>query len=487
MNLKNLWLCLMLCLFATACQQNTSESSSTTEESSETKIPHVPGVLPDWAKNASIYEVNTRQFSTEGTFNAFAKSLPRIKEMGIDILWFMPIHPISMTNRKATPDIMIEEVKDPEEKKKYLGSPYSVSDYRAVNPELGTMDDFKSMMKQAHDLGLKVIIDWVPNHTGWDHQWLKDHKDWYTQDADGNVIKSPTLKGNPTDWYDVAELNFDNQDMRKAMIADLLFWINEVGIDGFRFDVAHDVPNDFWKTATNALYEVAPVFLLAEAQEASQMNDGYFHADYGWNIHHLLNGIAKGDHKASEIDDWMAQDEKDFQKGFHMQFTSNHDENTWAGTVFDRMGDGHKAFAVLAATFNGMPLVYCGQEAANKKRLEFFEKDNIDWGTYEYADFYKTLLDLKEKNKALWNGEHGGKLVKIPTGKDDSIYAFTREKDGDKVLVVINLSKNAQEFSLNCTDCRGTYNNVFSGMKEEIKEGQKMNLKSWGYLIFEGD
>jgi len=395
----------------------------------------------------------------------------------------MPIHPISLKNRKAKGDLLVSDISDPKEREKYHGSPYAVADYKKVNPKYGTEQDFQALIDKAHQLGMKVIMDWVPNHTGWDHQWLKDHKDWYTLDKDGNVIKSPTLKGNPTDWYDVAELNFDNQDMRKAMIADMLFWIDEVGIDGFRFDVAHDVPNDFWKTATDALYAAGPVFLLAEAQEASQMNDGYFHADYGWNIHHLLNGIAKGEHKASEIDDWMAQDQKDFTKGFHMQFTSNHDENTWAGTVFDRMGDGHKAFAVLAATFNGMPLVYSGQEAANKKRLEFFEKDNIDWGTYEYAGFYKTLLDLKEKNKALWNGKHGGPVVKIPTGKDDAIYAFTREKDGDKVLVVINLSKNAQDFALNCTGCTGSYNNVLGKGKMEIKEGQKMSMKAWEYLV----
>ena len=481
MNQINVWLGVFMCLLLSACQQSTSENSTITSE--PVKVTHIPGALPDWAKNAAIYEVNVRQYTPEGTFNAFAENLPRLKEMGIDLLWLMPIHPISMTNRKATPDIMIEEVKDVEEKKKYLGSPYSVSDYRAINPEFGTMADFKSMLKKSHDLGIKVIIDWVPNHTGWDHQWLKNHKDWYTLDEKGEVIKSPTLKGNPTDWYDTAELNFDNQDMRKAMIADMLFWVNEVGIDGFRFDVAHDVPNDFWKTATDALYKAAPVFLLAEAQEASQMNDGYFHADYGWNIHHLLNGIAKGDHKASDIDEWYAQDAKDFQKGFHMQFTSNHDENTWAGTVFDRMGDGHKAFAVLAATFNGMPLVYSGQEAANKKRLEFFEKDNIDWGTYEYAGFYKTLFDLKENNKALWNGKYGGPLVKIPTGKDDAIYAFTREKDDDKVLVIINLSKDVQDFALNCKNCAGTYNNVLGNGEMEIKAGQKMSMAGWEYLV----
>ena len=255
------------------------------------------GEMPSWGKNATIYEVNLRQYSEDGQVNSFATHLPRLKEMGVDILWFMPLHPISMTNRKATPEIMIEEIKDAKEQKKYLGSPYSVSDYRGFNPEYGTMDDFKKMLKLAHDLGMKVIIDWVPNHTGWDHQWIKDHPDWYTQ-VDGAIIKSPTLKGNPTDWYDTAELNFDNQDMRKTMIDDMLFWVNKIGIDGFRMDVAHDVPADFWKQASDALFAAGNIFMLAEGQEPDQVNNGYFHSDYGWDIHHIMNEVAKGEKPA---------------------------------------------------------------------------------------------------------------------------------------------------------------------------------------------
>ena len=458
-----------------SCQNNTDPSTPA-------EPTYTPGDLPEWAKNATIYEVNLRQYLEDASFLNFSKELPRLKKMGVDVLWFMPINPISMTKRKATPEIMIEEITDPEEKKKYLGSPYSVSDYRAVNPEYGTMDDFKSMLSEAHKLGMKVIIDWVPNHTGWDHQWIKHHPDWYTQ-VDGEIIKSPTLKGNPTDWYDVAELNFDNQEMRKAMIADMVFWIEEIGIDGFRMDVAHDVPSDFWKAASDSLYAAGNIFMLAEGQEADQINNGYFHADYGWDFHHLLNEIAKGEKMAHNIDEWLAKDRQNFKKGFHMMFTSNHDENTWAGTVFDRMGAGHKTFAVLCATFDGMPLVYSGQEAANFKRLEFFEKDVIEWGDYKYASFYTTLAELKHRNKALWNGEFGGQPQKIETSNANELYAFMREKDGDKVVVILNFSDKNQAFDMMGSGYAGEYTNVFSNAKFQLTDGMRMNIPAWGYMV----
>ena len=480
MNKYNLIFALIILSF-TACKQDKSSGENSTTKVETEK--HIAGQMPSWGKNATIYEVNLRQYSEDGQVNTFATHLPRLKKMGVDILWFMPLHPISMTNRKATPAIMIEDIKDPEEQKKYLGSPYSVSDYRGFNPEFGTMDDFKKMLQSAHDLGMKVIIDWVPNHTGWDHQWIKDHPDWYTQ-VDGKIIKSPTLKGNPTDWYDTAELNFDNQDMRKTMIGDMLFWVNEIGIDGFRMDVAHDVPADFWKQASDALFAAGPIFMLAEGQEPDQINNGYFHSDYGWDIHHIMNEVAKGEKPASAFDEWLKQDRARFNKGFHMMFTSNHDENTWAGTVFDRMGEGAQTFAVFAATYDGMPLVYSGQESANRKRLEFFEKDAIKWGGYPYAKFYQTLFDLKHNNKALWNGDFGGEPQKIMTSNEENLYAYMREKDGDKVVVILNLSDKNQNFNLNGTGYEGEYKNVFSNEKMKLEKEAKMVLKSWEYLVF---
>ena len=467
--------------------KSTAEQGATGAHQSDYELPRVP----EWHKNACIYEVNLRQFSEEGTFKAFEAQIPRLQKMGIDILWFMPIHPVSKEKRKGE-----------------LGSPYAVGDYYDVNPRFGTMDDFKQMLSAIHEAGMYCIIDWVPNHTGWDNPWITEHPDWYTKGKDGQITDpiNPTT-GVSWGWTDVADLNYDNEDMRKGMIEAMSYWIKDIGIDGFRVDVAHGVPADFWDDAAAALYAIEPIFMLAESEIPALVNSGAFVMDYGWEMHHLMNEIAKsqgigadakkleqgniveGDEAkeikktALDIDKMLAKKSEQYSKGYQMQFTSNHDENSWAGTVMERFGDGHKAFAVLAATFNGMPLLYSGMESAMDKQLEFFKKDAIEWGDYPYADFYTTLFELKDDNKALWNGAHGGSLVKIATGNDENIYAFTREKDGDKVTVILNLSATDQTFNLNGSNVAGNYTNAFSGDKTTLTEGQEMKLNAWDYLV----
>ncbi len=446
---------------------------------------------PEWHKNAVIYEVNLRHFTKENTFKSFEAHIPRLKEMGIDILWFMPVNPVSVKNRKGE-----------------LGSPYSIGDYYKTNPEFGSIDEFKNMVKAIHDAGMYIIIDWVPNHTGWDNPWITEHSDWYTKDKDGNIIDPIDYNtGKSWGWTDVADLNYDIPEMRIGMINALKYWLNETGIDGYRMDVAHGVPVDFWAQCADSLYAIKPLFMLSEGEVPDIVNNGTFIADYGWEMHHTLNQIAatqganrkksgnvvqgnvkEGEQKvdrktALDIDAILAKKAEQYKKGYQMQFTSNHDENSWAGTEFARMGDGHKAFAVLTATFNGIPLLYTGQESAMDKQLEFFKKDNIPWGNYVYAPFYKTLFDLKHRNKALWNGEHGGDLVKIATGNDENIYAFAREKDGDKVLVVINLSNSKQKAALLGSQVDGVYQDVFGKAQKEIKDGDTISLDPWGYLV----
>ncbi len=428
------------------------------------------GELPEWARNANIYEVNIRQFSPEGTFEKVTADLPRLSEMGVDILWLMPVFPISETNRKGG-----------------LGSYYAVSDFRSTNPEFGTIDDVKQLIAKAHSLNMRVILDWVPNHTGWDHVWMKENKDFYTQNEKGEVIDpvDPNT-GKSNGWTDVADLNYDNPEMRKTMIEDLSFWVKEIDVDGFRMDVAYLVPNDFWKQVATRLYALKPIFMLAESETPEHANNKYFHATYAWTLHHLMNDIAKGKKKATEIDKYLVKDAEKFKSGFHMVFTSNHDENSWAGTVFERMGDAHKTFAVLAGTIDGMPLIYSGQEAPLNKRLRFFEKDTIDWGSYEYSQFYNTLLTLKKNNKALWNGEHGGKLQKMTTNKDDSVYAFLREKNGDKVVVILNLSKEKQEVTLSGDTFEGAYQDVFNNRTMSLVKDMGMSLSPWAYVVLSG-
>jgi len=440
--------------------------------------------LPGWAKNAVIYELNTRQFSPEGNFSGIIKQLDRLQKMGIDIIWLMPIHPISELKRKATGDILVDDIKDEAEKKKYLGSPYAVMDYGKVNPDFGTMADFKSLLAKAHSIGIKIIIDWVPNHTGWDHPWITDHPDWYTKDANGNITDPiDPGTGKSWGWTDVADLNYENKEMRKAMIAEMLFWIKDIGIDGFRCDVAHGIAQDFWDECSAQIFKANPeIFLLAEAEVPSHRNQNTFHASYGWSLHHLLNDIANGNKNASDIDNWYEEDRKKFKKGFHMHFTSNHDENSWNGTVFERMGEGHKAFAILTATFDGMPLLYSGMEEPMRKRLEFFTKDYIGFNNYGYASFYSTLFKLKETNQALWNGAYGGPLVKLNDHKD--VYAFSRSKNNDSVHVILNLSKDAQQIKLPKA-VAGT--DVFSQEKISWTAGHELSLVPWQYYLISNE
>ena len=451
-------------LLFVSCKNDSSKTDMALPAKTETKVAK-EFALPSWAKAANIYEVNIRQYTPEGTFNAFTSHLPRLKKMGVDILWLMPIFPISLEKRKGG-----------------LGSYYAVSDFRNVNPEFGSMQDMESLITAAHNLDMKIILDWVPNHTGWDHVWLKDHKEYYTQDNNGNVIDPiDPGTGKSWGWTDVADLNYDNKEMRAAMINDLLMWVSDKKIDGFRFDVAHNVPNDFWEDAKTKILEAdSKQFLLAEAEIAEQMNNELFHMAYGWEFHHITNDIAKGEKDVKNIDAWLTKDNEEYKKGIKMHFTSNHDENSWAGTVFERMKDSHKAFSVLVSTFDGMPLIYGGQEEPLDRRLEFFEKDDIGFKDYEYADFYTKLNMLKHNNEALWNGSHGGELVKLADHK--KIYAVSREKNGNEVIVMINLSKDNQTFDL--TRDIDQMSELFTGIKSTIKQGTTVNMKPWEYKVY---
>ena len=404
----------ILFLFAVACQPK----PQTAEQNSNTS---------DWLNDAVLYEVNVRQYTPEGTFNAFAAHLPRLKELGVEILWIMPVHPISEKNRKGT-----------------LGSYYAVRDYKAVNPEFGTMDDFKNLVNQAHEMGFKVIIDWVANHTGWDNQWIFEHPEWYTKDSTGAIIPP-----NP-DWADIADLNFDVQPMRRAMIDAMDFWLEEANIDGFRCDVAWGVPQDFWEEARASFDSIKPVYMLAEDEDHPGLLEKAFKSNYAWQLHHIMNEVAKGEKSAADIQDYFVNmDSAKYAPGsFPMQFITNHDENSWAGTISQRMGEAGDAFAVFSFTVPGIPLIYSGQEAGLDKQLAFFEKDEIDWSNLEKQNFYEKLVNLKKENPALWNGETGGTIRLLDTSEPQKMLAYLREKDGRNVLVILNLSPGPVDGSL---------------------------------------
>jgi cyclomaltodextrinase / maltogenic alpha-amylase / neopullulanase len=415
----------------------------------------------EWAHNAVIYEVNVRQFSKEGTFNAFEKELPRLKDMGVDIIWLMPVNPIGEKNRKGT-----------------LGSYYSVRDYKGINPEFGNMDDFKHLVKTAHSLGVKVIIDWVPNHTSWDSKLFAEHPEYYMKDSTGKYVS-------PYDWTDVIRLDYSNEATCRYMTETMQWWLKETDIDGFRCDVAMMMPQKFWDALRPELTKVKPVFMLAESDQPF-LHERAFDATYDWKFHHIMNNIAKGKEKAYAIANHFAWVDSVYPAGkYLMQFTSNHDENSWNGSEYERLGEGAKTFAVLAATVPDMMLIYTGQESGFNRRLNFFEKDSIDWGNYSLGSFYKTLTQLKHRNKALWNGLDGGSLEPLTSKSDSAVFAFVREKDGRKVFVLLNLSGKECAVKLNNKRISGDYTEVFSGQKATLGSELQMLLLPWEYKVFE--
>lgn len=415
---------------------------------------------PEWSYDKAIYEVNVRQYSEEGTFKAFEKHLPRLKELGADILWFMPINPIGEKNRKGT-----------------LGSYYSVQNYKEVNPEFGSLEDFKSMVNLIHKMGMYVIIDWVANHTAWDNPWIEEHPDFYTKDSLGNII-SP----NP-DWTDVADLNYENKELWSEMIDALKFWVEECDIDGYRCDVAGMVPIKFWIEARMELEKIKNVFMLAE-WDTPEMHP-VFDMTYDWGLHRILNGIAKEEKTVIDLIEHLNKNEEDFPaNAFRMQFTTNHDENSWNGTVFERLGDGAETFAVLTCLVPDMPLVYTGQEAGNTKRLSFFEKDPVEWKDYKMFGIYSKLFQLKKNNKALYNGDRGGEMTFITSSDRENIFSFSRSSGKDKILALFNLSNKPTEFDLMGETLRGSYKNLFSGKLESFTSKESFKLKPWEYRVY---
>lgn len=415
---------------------------------------------PEWSKNLTIYEVNLRQFSEKGDFKSFEKSLPKLKELGVGIIWFMPIHPIGEKNRKGS-----------------LGSYYSVKDYFGVNPEFGTMEEFKALVKKIHEMGMFVLIDWVANHCAWDNPILEKNPDWFTKDENGN-FKPPV-----DDWTDVVDFDYENKELRKYMTEALKFWVKEANIDGYRCDVAGMVPYDFWEEAVPELHKIKPVFMLAEWETPEIHNS--FHMSYAWNIHKAFNAIAKGKKNAKSIDELVKKELKEFPKGaYRMHFTTNHDENSWNGTVQERLGESANAFSILTFTLPGMPLIYNGQEAGMNKRLAFFEKDFIEWKKHPNFDLFKDLVKLKKSNKALWSGDFGGNYKKVETSNESSILAFLRKLENNEIFVIVNLSEKPQETILGGKDLKGSFTEYFTNEKNSFNNENRLKLKPWGYKVF---
>lgn len=422
--------------------------------------PYVKITPPDWSKNAILYQINTRQFTPEGTFAAAQQQLPRLKELGVNVLWLMPIHPIGEENRKGT-----------------LGSPYSVKDYLKVNPEFGTLEDLKAFVAAAHGMDMYVILDWVANHTAWDNWMRFEHPEWYDRDYKGDFRPTPWW-----DWSDIIDLDYSQPELRKYMTEAMKYWVAEVGIDGYRCDVAGFVPVDFWNNVRKELDAIKPVLMLAE-WESRDLHAQAFDMTYAWSWSKTMHDVVAGK-GIGGLFVYYSWNESAFPaEAYRMVHVANHDSNAWEGTMFENYGEALDAVIALSVIGEGFPMMYNGQEAGNAKRLAFFEKDPIVWKSHPIGDLYKSLFALKLKNKALWNGQYGGRMVHVPNSEPDKVLSFVREKDGDKVFAVFNFSGESKTVSFKETLFHGQYDDAFSDAKLNFNENSKMNLPAWGFKI----
>jgi glycosidase len=430
---------------------------------------------PEWAANATIYEVNVRNYTPEGTFRAFEAHLPRLAKMGVVIVWLMPVHPIGAVGRKGS-----------------LGSPYAVQDYFAVNEEFGTLDDLRHLVQAAHELGLKVLLDWVANHTSRDNALVTQHPAWYQHDAQGELV--PPV----ADWTDVVALDYTNQALRAYMTEALCYWVREADIDGYRCDVAGLVPTDFWDEARPALEALKPVFMLAEWDELypsggltweefnadTHLLEKAFDMSFGLRLHYLLDRIAEGKAPLADIDTYLAAEREKYPPSVYlMHFTSNHDVNSWDGTETERLGPLAQPFAVLTALLPGMPMLYSGQEAGLNRRLAFFDRDTIDWAALPLQDFYTKLLQLKKRHPALRNGDPASNFQRLTT--PDGLYGFIREKGGSAVIVVLNATAEPLELpgqKMLVSPQKGLFD-VFSGEALTLAQAKARLVPAHGWRV----
>ncbi len=428
-----------------------------------TQNPRANGSMqqhPAWSAQSNIYEVNLRQYSPQGTIKEFEKHLPRLKEMGVEILWFMPITPIGIKERKMT--------------EQELGSYYSVRDYTALNTEFGTMEDWKEFVQHAHQMGFKVITDWVANHSSPDNRWVDDHPGFYERDANGNTVYD-------ADWNDTRNLNYDSRELRDSMIAAMAYWVRVSDIDGFRCDVAEGVPEDFWRECIDTLKSIKDVFMLAEGEKPALHLAG-FDETYAWTVMETMIKFQKGEKTLQQVDSVINYNIGRFpQNAYRLYFTTNHDWNSWEGTEFERYGDGYKTFAVFTQTmYQSVPLIYSGQEIPNRRRLKFFVRDPINWDQFGMAPFYNTLLHLREKNPAL---AATASYQKLKSANDDAIFAYVRENGKHKVAVILNFSSQPQNVTIAGNAVNGRGKDVFTDKTIDISANHIFSLEPWGYQV----
>ncbi|MBA4323275.1 MAG: alpha-amylase [Odoribacter sp.] len=334
-------------------------------------------------------------------------------------------------------------------------------------------------MAKSHELGFHVIIDWVPNHSSWDNKVAEEHPDWYIKDSLGRFI--PPIG---TDWTDVIQFDWTSIELQDYMIGALKFWM-ELGVDGFRVDHPHKTPYEFWERARVELNKIRPVFMLAENEDQTDFMKNGFDMSYAWELHHLMNRIAQGKDSVKSLNKYYLKERAVFpQNVYRMVFMDNHDENSWNGTINSRMGKTQDAFAVFMFTTQGVPLLYNGQEVCLDKSLRFFVRDTIKWDTCKMTRFYTDLIKMKKGNISLWNGESGGAMEMIKTGRDNKIFAYYREKEDNRVVVFLNLSKKDLAIKPDTQNIDGEYKDYFTGEKITLPLTDSLRLAAWAYRVF---
>ena len=424
--------------------------------------PYVKLTHPEWCHNATIYQINTRQFTPQGSIRAATGELNRLKALGVKILWLMPIHEIGQQNRKGA-----------------LGSPYAVRDYYSVSTELGTLEDLKTFVARAHSLGMYVILDWVANHTAWDNPLSEEHPDWYTRDWKGSFRSTPWF-----DWADIIDLDYNKAALRQYMTCAMKYWVETADIDGFRCDVAGHVPLDFWENLRDELDEIKPVFMLAEC-EGRDFHARAFDMTYAWSWTGMMKTVAAGNSGLEGLNHYYATHGGTFpREAMRMLCLTNHDMNAWEGTEFELFGDALDAITVLAFVSEGMPLIYNGQEAGNTKRLKFFERDSIIWQEHYRGALLTRLVALKRSNKALHNGHWGAQMIQVANDRPDQVFSFVRQKEKHRILAVFNFSANPEQITLQDDLYAGDYYDFDSGDKINLPGDSMMQLQPWGHRLF---
>jgi len=423
--------------------------------------PYVQLEHPEWSRNAAIYQINTRQFTPEGTFTAAMAHLPRLKELGADIIWLMPVQEIGLKHRKGS-----------------MGSPYSIRDYYSVNPDLGDLESLKQFIARAHELGLYVILDWVANHTAWDNPLAEQHPEWYSRNWNGEFHSPPW-----TDWSDVIRLDYSQSGLRRYMTDVMKWWVAEVGMDGFRCDVAGFVPLDFWNNLRAELEAIRPVFMLAE-WDTRDLHAQAFDATYAWDWHNAVHEIAVGKADVGSLGGYYYRNNNAWPAdGMRMLFVSNHDKNSWDGTQFELFGDALENAIVLSVISEGIPMVYNGQEAGNPKRLAFFEKDTIEWQEHPIGGLYQRLLELKKSNTALWNGHWGATMMQVPNNAPAHVFSFVRSNQSDKIFAAFNFSAQPRSVTFGESLFHGSYIDFSSSDPVEMGADSTLDMPPWSFRV----